>query len=251
VNAGRYIADSLTANQTSITSLYLGNNTKALADGDYNETVIGYGATGAGTNTVVLGNNAVTKTILNGNVGIGTTEPGAKLDVDGRIKDQTGFIMPVGSVITYGGSTAPTGWLLCNGAAVSRTITYADLFAVIGTTFGEGDGSTTFNVPDLGGIFVRGAGTSTKLTNANNVPFTGTLGTYQEDKMQGHWHNIVTLAGATPALAGAGSFSGGVATTGLDRFQARDPVADLANGPARRGAETNPANLGLNFIIKY
>lgn len=54
---------------------------------------------------------------------------------------------PVGAIIPYGGSTAPTGWLICNGAAVSRT-TYSDLFAVIGTKYGAGDGSTTFNLPD-------------------------------------------------------------------------------------------------------
>ena len=52
-------------------------------------------------------------------------------------------------------TTAPSGYLKCNGAAVSRT-TYADLFAIIGTTHGEGDGSSTFNVPDLRGEFVRG-----------------------------------------------------------------------------------------------
>lgn len=52
----------------------------------------------------------------------------------------------VGSIIPYGGTTAPSGWLLCQGQAVSRT-TYAELFAIIGTNFGEGDGSTTFNVP--------------------------------------------------------------------------------------------------------
>lgn len=63
--------------------------------------------------------------------------------------------MPTGSVIDYGGSTAPTGFLLCYGQAVSRT-TYADLFTVIGTTFGSGDGSNTFNVPDCRGRVVAG-----------------------------------------------------------------------------------------------
>lgn len=53
---------------------------------------------------------------------------------------------PVGMIAPFGGTTAPTGWLLCNGAAVSRT-NYADLFAVIGTKYGAGDGSTTFNLP--------------------------------------------------------------------------------------------------------
>jgi microcystin-dependent protein len=54
---------------------------------------------------------------------------------------------PVGAIVPYGGDTAPTGYLLCDGSAVSRT-TYADLFAVIGTKYGSGDGSTTFNLPD-------------------------------------------------------------------------------------------------------
>ena len=62
---------------------------------------------------------------------------------------------PVGTVILYGVDTAPTGFLKANGAAISRS-TYADLFTAIGTTFGVGDGSTTFNVPDLRGYFPRG-----------------------------------------------------------------------------------------------
>lgn len=54
---------------------------------------------------------------------------------------------PIGAISAYGGDTAPTGWLICDGSAISRT-TYADLYAVIGTKFGAGDGSTTFNLPD-------------------------------------------------------------------------------------------------------
>jgi len=57
---------------------------------------------------------------------------------------------PSGSIMMYGGSTAPSGYLLCDGSAVSRT-TYADLFTAIGTTYGTGDGSTTFNVPNVKG----------------------------------------------------------------------------------------------------
>lgn len=63
--------------------------------------------------------------------------------------------VPTGSVHQMATTTAPSGYLKCNGAAVSRT-TYADLFTIIGTTWGAGDGSTTFNVPDLRGEFVRG-----------------------------------------------------------------------------------------------
>lgn len=65
---------------------------------------------------------------------------------------------PPGGIIMYGGSTIPTGWLLCDGSAVSRTA-YALLFAAIGTSFGAGDGSTTFNLPDLRDRFPLGVST--------------------------------------------------------------------------------------------
>ena len=69
------------------------------------------------------------------------------------------YIMPAGTIIPFAGSNIPTGYLLCNGAVVSRT-TYADLFRVIGTTYGAGDGSTTFKLPDLRDRFLEGAGTN-------------------------------------------------------------------------------------------
>jgi len=71
---------------------------------------------------------------------------------------QLGSAAPSGLVCAFGGAVAPTGWLLCNGAAVSRT-TYAPLFTAIGTTYGAGDGTTTFNVPNLLGRVIIGAGT--------------------------------------------------------------------------------------------
>lgn len=63
--------------------------------------------------------------------------------------------MPIGAVVDFAGSTAPAGWLLCYGQTVSRT-TYADLFAVIGTTYGVGNGSTSFNLPDCRGRVIAG-----------------------------------------------------------------------------------------------
>ncbi|HFC10711.1 MAG TPA: DUF5011 domain-containing protein, partial [Candidatus Kaiserbacteria bacterium] len=81
--AGAYIADGTTANATGSNNSFLGNNTKALADGDTNETVIGYNATGIGSNSVVLGNDSVLTTALKGNVGIGTTSPATTLSVAG------------------------------------------------------------------------------------------------------------------------------------------------------------------------
>jgi microcystin-dependent protein len=81
----------------------------------------------------------------------------------GTIGDQTSSqvagaiaqLMPSGVILPYGGEIAPTGWLFCDGSAISR-ITYANLFAALGTSHGYGDNSTTFNLPDLRGRFMRG-----------------------------------------------------------------------------------------------
>ncbi len=118
-------------------------------------------------------NNAVHMSILeNGNVGIGHTSPTAKLHVDGDLivtgtvdVGSSGFSVSSGFILPFGGGSAPSGWLECDGAAVSRS-TYSDLFAIIGTTYGAGDGSTTFNLPDLQGRVIMGQGGS----NANRTP---------------------------------------------------------------------------------
>jgi microcystin-dependent protein len=82
---------------------------------------------------------------------------------------------PIGTILSYGGENAPTGWMLCQGQAISRT-TYAELFAVIGTAFGTGDGSTTFNIPDLRGEFLRGAGTNSHTNQGSG----GAVGEHQD-----------------------------------------------------------------------
>lgn len=81
---------------------------------------------------------------------------------------------PTGAIQPFAMSTAPSGWLECDGAAVSRT-TYADLFAAIGTAYGEGDGSTTFNLPDFRGEFLRG------WDNGRGVDAARTFGSAQGD----------------------------------------------------------------------
>lgn len=80
--------------------------------------------------------------------------------------DKTGTNLPVGSIISYSLASAPTGFLLCDGSAVSRT-TYATLFGVIADTFGPGDGSTTFNVPNLLGKVIVGIKTTSKTVIEN------------------------------------------------------------------------------------
>lgn len=98
---------------------------------------------------------------------------GLHVDMDATFYKTTKFRQAPGIIKMYAGNSAPDGWLLCDGSAVSR-IDYALLFAVIGTTYGAGDGSTTFNVPDLSGRFALGAGEP----NDNNVHAWGDNLTY-------------------------------------------------------------------------
>lgn len=93
-------------------------------------------------------------------------------------------IVPTGVVLPYSGASAPSGWLMADGSAVSRT-TYAALFALHGTTFGAGDGSTTFNLPDMRGRSVLGAGTGSGLTARTR----GQAGGSENSIVVSHSHN--------------------------------------------------------------
>ena len=88
----------------------------------------------------------------------------------------------VASVTSFARPTPPDGWLLCDGEEVSRT-NYARLFEAIGTIYGEGDGSTTFNLPDMRGLFVRGHDSSGKRDLKRE------FGSYQDDEIQSHSHS--------------------------------------------------------------
>lgn len=97
-------------------------------------------------------------------------------------------LVPTGVLLPHGGGSAPTGFLLCDGAAVSRT-TYADLFGVIAELFGVGDGSTTFNVPDTQGKIPVGKGAS----GVTNIGDTGGEQTHtlSENEIPAHYHQIL------------------------------------------------------------
>lgn len=121
-------------------------------------------------------------------------------EVNGNIVGDT---LPIGAIVPYGSTTAPTGWLVCDGSAVSRT-TYSELFAVIGTSFGAGDGSTTFNLPNLKGKVPVGY-------NSSETEFDTMGETGGSKALQSHTHNIkiskdATGTGYVPVASTTGGF---------------------------------------------
>lgn len=109
-------------------------------------------------------------------------------------KPDLSALIPPGTLIHYAGRTVPSGWLICNGANVSRT-DYAALFAAIGTIYGAGDGSTTFGLPNLNGYFFEGT------TN------TGSVGTYHSAGLP-NISGTFTEHGNTSGMQCTGAFTG-------------------------------------------
>lgn len=160
-----------------------------------------------------------------------------------------GPINPTGAVIMYGGSTAPTGYLLCDGSAVSRT-TFAALFAVISTTYGSGNGTTTFNVPNTKGVFVRGTGSQT----ISGSTYTGTQGTSQNDTTKknglalsdpGHTHTTTIYASDNSSFNVSLGGDGHTSPTAITSSSNTSGIT-LGGGDA----ETRPANITLTYLIK-
>jgi microcystin-dependent protein len=99
----------------------------------------------------------------------GAVSIGGSLAVTGDITSNGASVLPPGVIWEYGGLTAPTGWLLCDGSAVSRSV-YLALYNILGITYGAGDGTTTFNLPDRRGKFGVGAdGTYTRGTSSGST----------------------------------------------------------------------------------
>ena len=175
---------------------------------------------------------------------------------------------PVGSVVVFAGdaSSVPEGWLLCDGSAVSRS-TYAALYAVIGTAWGYGDNATTFNIPDMRGVFLRGVtGTSNNDANADTrTPLKdggnsgNNVGSFQQDAAPNIIGNINNLShgdvGATAdgafvraSSGGNGSASGGGGSRNNFNFNASR--SSLSYGRDNT-TEVRPKNVYVNYIIKY
>lgn len=133
---------------------------------------------------------------------------------------------PAGVVLAYASTTAPTGYLLCDGTAVSRA-TYAGLFAVIGVTYGVGDNSTTFNLPDLRGRNVIMASSTLSLTIASSggeKTHTQTIAEMPAHTHEGTFYNVNNNANTGPAYAGGVSGTRAVPSEGGGTaFNVMDP----------------------------
>ncbi len=171
--------------------------------------------------------------------------------------------MPTGAVVPFGGSSAPTGFLLCYGQAISRT-TYATLFGIISTTYGTGDGSTTFNLPDLRGRVVAG---QDDMGGVSADRLTGQTGGVDGDTLGGsggaetHTLTEAELASHSHAAAMQQAFqeSSGITRTALGTTaDDRDGVyrTSVSDGGgnlliANTGSDSAHNNVQPTFILNY
>ena len=140
----------------------------------------------------------------------------------------------VGDIKYTARNTAPPGWIKANGAAVSRT-TYAALFAAIGTTFGSGNGSTTFNLPDLRGEFIRG------WDDSRGIDAGRAFASFQNSQLGSHAHQILRGSGTS-----GGGFNVHTSNLNYDGGGTTQPAGGTENG-----SETRPRNVALLAVIKY
>lgn len=183
-----------------------------------------------------------------------------RVQVDGDVIDTEldGFVqqppsasgIPVGGGMPWYGTTAPALWLMANGQAVSRS-TYADLFAVIGTTYGAGDGSSTFNLPDLTNRYALGAGSEAlgAVAGANTRNLQHTHGVALGTSVDGaHTHNVTV-----PAQNGGTIFNNAAGSEGTYQTTSNGAHSHSVTGATNTAGEAaqdmRPASLAINHII--
>ncbi len=141
--------------------------------------------------------------------------------------------VPPGAIQMFATSTVPFGWISCDGSAISRT-DYPELFAEIGTDYGVGNGSTTFNVPDLRGEFLR------SWDDGRGVDTGRAIGTAQAGAIESHTHDVNITIGTTDTSRVGGVTDGGTGNSGY-----------TSTAEATGGDETRPRNIALHTCIKY
>jgi microcystin-dependent protein len=257
-NGAGYTLNTLTAGTgcTIDSTTTPGQITISLAN-TFGVTTVSGGTTGL-TFTPSSGNAVMTGTLNETNGGTGLTAlgsgvqsaMGAAVDTPGGLVTYSGG-NAAGQVAFFAMQTPPVGWLFCGGQAVSRT-TYAVLFAAIGTTFGPGDGSTTFNLPNLQGQFIRG------WDSAGSVDPARTFGSAQADSFEshthtanvtdpGHSHTCFTTNPAGTAAGGPSANPNGQVSTPTSTNTTGITVTNANTG----GTETRPVNIALYPCIKY
>lgn len=157
----------------------------------------------------------------------------------------------VGGVFSFAVSSVPNGYLECNGATLSRTA-YSDLFKVIGETYGVGDGSTTFNIPDLRGEFIRG------LDNGKGIDNGRTIGSFQYGTLVAA--EMDSVGQVTQMGAGSGSYSSNFYADQPEASQLSEKqftqtatgqsIYNATSYPTYVGA-TRPRNIAMMYCIKY
>ena len=193
----------------------------------------------------------------------------------GTVSADTSSYNFIGMIQPFGMAAAPSGWVICNGAAISRA-TYVELFTVIGTTWGVGDGSSTFNVPKLQGTFLRGTGSHTTQMGNTNAYNGSNLGTMSNDQVQdfqlASQSGIIKIGGPTyngsfigrtignhgmafrdgtfyydHTQGGNSPFSGQFNTnTGMTDAGGTDATS---GGTRRAGGETKPFSASVEYMI--
>ena len=149
--------------------------------------------------------------------------------------------MPVGSIIPYAGTTIPAGYLLCDGSAISRT-TYGALFASIGTTYGEGDGNSTFNIPNTNERYLKGNNRGYGAESLPNIKGNSGSGS-----------NVYNSSDRTPpsgAFAKGSSYGNVRGGTEVSLYNTSFN-ASRSSSTYKDNAKVNPDHIYVNFVIKY
>ena len=187
--------------------------------------------------TIINERIAVHAALITGAHGAGSDTIATDANIDTDVAAHAALnTVPSGVIFPYGVATPPAGYLLCDGAAVSRT-TYANLFAAIGVVYGVGDGSTTFNLPDSAGNVPVGIGGS----GVTNLADTGGAQTHTliTDEMPVHTHNQATRAG---------SGSHDYITHDSDSYYVNDlPTSSAGGGGSHNNMQPY---FGVEYIIK-